>query len=168
MAGGLYARWDETMTKPNATVSTVSVKLPSGILAGLDRVAALTGRSRSAMLCRILRSFLASDDKALVLRPRPAHLADLTGLSQAQRGIVESRVVILDEWDRICAEALKAGRSKPSATAAFIGRLGVYQGVWLSRSTLFRWRRLWAAGGDAALIDRRGLKQSLPPVRKAV
>jgi hypothetical protein len=47
MAGGPYARWDETMAKRNVdSVSTVSVKMPSGILAGLDRVAALTGRSR--------------------------------------------------------------------------------------------------------------------------
>jgi len=149
------------MAKRNVdTVSAVSVKLPSGILTGLDRVAALTGRSRSAMLGRVLRSFLASDDRALSLRPRPA---DLRGVSQAQRGIVERRVVILDEWDQICAEALKAGRSKTAATAAFLKRLGVYQGVELSRSTLFRWRKLWAAGGHAAIIDRRGIKRPTKP-----
>jgi len=135
---------------------TVSVKLPGGVLAGLDRVAALTGRNRSEMLTRILRAFLSSDDSALSLRPWPA---DLRELSRKQRAIVKRRAVILDDWDRACAEARKARWSKPAATADFLERLEVYQGAKLSRASLYNWRRRWAAGGDAALVDRRGLKR---------
>jgi hypothetical protein len=142
------------MAEPN--VRTVSVKLPSGVLAGLDRVAALTGRNRSEMLSRILRAFLSSDDKALSLRPRPA---DLQGLSRPQRAIVERKAIILDDWNRACAEARKAGRSKTAAAADFLKRLEVYQGVKMSPRSLYNWCRLRAAGGDAALVDRRSLKR---------
>jgi len=137
-------------------VETVTVELPSGIVSGLAQVAALTGRNRSEMLSRILRAFLSSDDRALSLRPWPA---DLQELSSAQRAIVERKAVILDEWAWVCAEARKAGRSKTAATDDFLKRLEVYQGAKLSRASLYNWRRRWAAGGDAALVDRRGLKR---------
>ena len=157
VAGGWpAARVQVRMKMAKQITDTVSVKLPGGVLAGLDRVAALTGRNRSEMLTRILRAFLSSDDSALSLRPWPA---DLRELSRKQRAIVKRRAVILDDWDRACAEARKARWSKPAATADFLERLEVYQGVKLSRASLYNWRRRWAAGGDAALVDRRGLKR---------
>jgi len=144
------------MKMATRTTSSVSVKLPGGVLAGLDRVAALTGRNRSEMLSRILRAFLSSDDKALSLRPWPV---DLQGLSRPQRAIVERKAIILQDWDQTCAEAGKAGRSKTAATADFLKRLEVYQGVSLSQSSLYNWCKLSAAGGHAALVDRRCLKR---------
>ena len=89
-------------------------------------------------LARILRAFLSSDDRALSLRPWPA---DLRGLSRTQWAIVKRQAIILDEWNRACAEARKAGRSKTAATADFLKRLEVYQGVNLSRASLHNWRR---------------------------
>jgi hypothetical protein len=144
------------MKMAKQTTYTVSVNLPDGVLAGLDRVAALTGRSRAKMLARILRAFLSSDDRALSLRARPA---DLQGLSRPQRAIVERKAIILADWNRACAEAGKVGRSNPVATADFLKRLDVYQGVNLSRASLYQWRKRWAAGGNAALVDRRSLKR---------
>ena len=142
------------MAEPN--VRTVSVKLPGGVLAGLDRVAALTGRNRSEMLTRILRAFLSSDDRAISLRPWPA---DLQGLSRPQRAIVRRKAILLADWNRACVEARKAGRSNPVVIADFLKRLEVYQGVNLSRASLYNWRKLSAAGGDVALVDRRSLKR---------
>jgi len=142
------------MAEPN--VRTVSVKLPGGVLAGLDRVAALTGRNRSEMLTRILRAFLSSDDRAISLRPWPA---DLQGLSRPQRAIVRRKAILLADWNRACVEARKAGRSNPVVIADFLKRLEVYQGVNLSQSSLYNWCKLSAAGGDVALVDRRSLKR---------
>jgi len=134
----------------------VTVELPSGIVSGLAQVAALTGRNRSEMLSRILRAFLSSDDRALSLYPWPA---DLQGLSRPQRAIVERKAIIVDDWNRACAEARKAGRSKTAATADFLKRLEVYQGVKPSPRSLYNWCNLRAAGGDVALVDRRWLKR---------
>ena len=152
MAGGPCARWDEMTARQNP--KTVPVVLCSDFLAGLDWAAALTGRTRNEMLSRILRAFLSSDDRAWSLRPWPA---DLRGLSRTRRAIVKRRAVILNEWDRVCAEARKPGRSKTAATADFLKRLEVYQGVKVWQASLYQWRKRWAAGGDAALVDRRGL-----------
>lgn len=143
------------MSKARAKIR-VSFVAPADVVIGMDRAAKNAGLKRRAMLVRVLRTFLSSDDNSLILRPLPESVQQL---NEAQRDAVDQRRVILDAWAAEKAAARKDGRGVERATAAFLERLRTYQGVRVSRRTLQRWRQIRSTGGDVALVDRRTLER---------
>lgn len=77
------------------------------------------------------------------------------GLGPAeQRAIIARRLAIVCEWDRCLRVAKSLGLREAEVTQRFVEQL-LAEGVKVSCSTLFSWRREYLHAGPAALADRR-------------
>ncbi len=69
------------------------------------------------------------------------------------------RLAIVQAWQQALDEGRAAGLLQPVVTAAFQRWLMDEQGRFVSRGTLYQWRRAWRRDGIAGLIDQRTNKR---------